>query len=546
MLLVFLGEPALSDFRRLPLLDRCRQQWAELDDIAADYVLMAHVHRPLEDAERELLQRILGAGPEAPARQPNQLFVCPRPGTISPWSSKATDILRNCGFDAVQRVERGIAYTFRSSTPPTPEQLIHVAPLLHDRMTEAPASDLALLFAQIAPQPLVRIPVLAEGRGALERANSDMGLALADDEVDYFLQTYRSAQRDPTDVELMMFSVVNSEHCRHKIFNAEWVIDGKAQPHSLFDMIRNTHALQPHGTVKAYSDNSGILQGYRVPVFRPDGSAQHRYAYRDEQTHVLIKVETHNHPTAISPYPGASTGVGGEIRDEGAAGTGGVSQAGLCAFFTSHLRLPDYAQPWEQQHAEFPARLATPLQIMTEGPIGGAAFGNEFGRPNILGLFRTYEDVAQGRYRGYHKPITVAGGVGLIDDAHVEKKQPQAGDYVIQLGGPAMLIGLGGGAASSMDTGSNQEDLDFASVQRDNPEMERRCQELISRCIALGTENPILSIHDVGAGGLSNALPEIVHAARRGGQFELREIPSDDPAMTPLELWCNEAQERYV
>ncbi len=544
MLLVFLGEPALSDFRRLPLFDRCRQQWPDLKGLDAGFFFMVHLRRRLADAEREQLQRILGAGPEAPAHQPNQLFICPRPGTISPWSSKATDILHNCGLDVVVRVERGIAYTFSSSTPPTAEQLAGIAPLLHDRMTEAPTGDLEALFAQIAPQPLVRIPVLAEGRAALERANADMGLALADDEVDYVAQTYRSVQRDPTDVELMMFSVVNSEHCRHKIFNAEWVIDGKAQPHSLFDMIRNTHALQPHGTVKAYSDNSGILQGYCVPVFRPDGNAQHRYTYRDEQTHVLIKVETHNHPTAISPYPGASTGVGGEIRDEGAAGTGGVPQAGLCAFFTSHLRLPDYAQPWERDHAEFPARLATPLHIMTEGPIGGAAFGNEFGRPNILGLFRTYEDVAQGRYRGYHKPIMVAGGVGLIDDVHVEKKQPQAGDYVIQLGGPAMLIGLGGGAASSMDTGSNQEDLDFASVQRDNPEMERRCQELISRCIALGAENPILSIHDVGAGGLSNACPELVEET--GARFQLRAIHNDDPSMSPMQIWCNEAQERYV
>ncbi len=544
MLLVFSGETALSDFRRLPLLERCRQLWPQLSDLTANYLLMAHLKRPLSADEQNQLQQILGAGALAPPRQTNQLFVCPRAGTISPWSSKATDILRNCGFDAVARVERGTAYTFDSATPPTAEQWAQIGPLLHDRMTEAPVDDLETLFARIEPQPLVYIPVQAEGRAALERANSEMGLALADDEVDYFLQTYLSAQRDPTDVELMMFSVVNSEDCRHKIFNAEWIIDGASKQHTLFDMIRNTHAVQPRGTVKAYSDNSGILQGFCVPVFRPDSSAQHRYTYRNEQTHVLIKVETHNHPTAISPYPGASTGVGGEIRDEGAAGTGGVSQAGLCAFFTSHLRLPDYAQPWEGNYAEFPTRLATPLQIMTEGPIGGAAFGNEFGRPNILGLFRTCETEAQGRYRGYHKPIMVAGGVGMIDDLHVEKKQPQTGDYVIQLGGPAMLIGLGGGAASSMDTGSNQEDLDFASVQRDNPEMERRCQELISRCIGLGADNPIVSIHDVGAGGLSNACPELVEDV--GARFQLRAIHNDDPSMSPMQIWCNEAQERYV
>ena len=544
MLIVFRGEKALSDFRRMPLLGRCRQHLSSLVDIETHYIFIAHLRHELTSDERVQLQHILGAQDEAQQLRPDQLCVCPRPGTISPWSSKATDILRNCGFAAVDRVERGIVYTFVGAPNPTPEQLAPLAPLLHDRMIEAPITDIEALFAQVAPRPLVHIPVLSEGRIALERANTAMGLALSDEEMDYFLSAYGKEQRNPTDVELMMFSVVNSEHCRHKIFNAEWIVDGQAQTHSLFDMIRHTHKTHPEGTVKAYSDNSGILQGYRVPVFRPDGSAQHSYGYRDEQTHVLIKVETHNHPTAISPYPGASTGVGGEIRDEGAAGTGGTPQAGLNAFFTSHLRLPDFGQPWEKAHAEFPARLATPLEIMTEGPIGGAAFGNEFGRPNILGLFRTYEDMAQARYRGYHKPIMVAGGIGLIDDLHVEKKTPQEGDYVIQLGGPAMLIGLGGGAASSMDTGSNQEDLDFASVQRENPEMERRCQELINRCIALGSDNPILSIHDVGAGGLSNACPELVEET--GARFQLRAIHNDDPSMSPMQVWCNEAQERYV
>ncbi len=544
MLLIFRGETALSDFRRLPLLERSRQHLPGLASLETHYLFIAHLRRELTPDEHLQLERILGAQSEAQSLQPHQLFVCPRPGTISPWSSKATDILRNCGFTAVERVERGIVYTFVGSPTPTPVQLEQLAPLLHDRMIEAPVSDIEALFAQVDPRPLVHIPVLSEGRTALERANVEMGLALSDEEMDYFLRTYGQQQRNPTDVELMMFSVVNSEHCRHKIFNAAWVVDGQEQTHSLFDMIRNTHKTHPQGTVKAYSDNSGILQGYRVAVFRPDGAQQHGYVYRDEQTHVLIKVETHNHPTAISPYPGAATGVGGEIRDEGAAGTGGAPQAGLNAFFTSHLRLPNFAQPWEKAHAEFPARLATPLEIMTEGPIGGAAFGNEFGRPNILGLFRTYEDMAQARYRGYHKPIMVAGGIGLIDAVHVEKKTAQKGDYVIQLGGPAMLIGLGGGAASSMDTGSNQEDLDFASVQRENPEMERRCQELINRCIALGTANPILSIHDVGAGGLSNACPELVEET--GARFQLRAILNDDPSMSPMQIWCNEAQERYV
>lgn len=478
---------------------------------------------------------ILDVDAALPARAHNEVAIGPRPGTTSPWSSKATDILKNCGLAFVRRVERGTLYTFAADSLPSA-----VLPLLYDRMTEAPLDSLEALFRRVEPKPLVYIPVRAEGRRALEVANREMGLALSDEEVDYALHAF--AGRDPTDVELMMFAVVNSEHCRHKIFNADWIIDGQREAHSLFDMIRHTHAAHPQGTVKAYSDNAGVIEGFAVPIFGPDEGF--RYGYRQRQTHVLIKVETHNHPTAIAPYPGASTGVGGEIRDEGAAGTGGWSQAGLCAFFTSHLHLPGFAQPWEKERAAFPDRLATPLAIMTEGPIGGAAFGNEFGRPNILGMFRTLEDDSTGGWRGYHKPIMVAGGVGLIDAAHVEKKIPAAGDCVIQLGGPAMLIGLGGGAASSMDTGANSEDLDFASVQRDNPEMQRRCQELISRCILLGVENPIISIHDVGAGGLSNACPELV--ADVGARFDLRAIHNDDPGMSPMQIWSNEAQERYV
>ncbi len=537
MLLAFVGPPALSFLRRRSLIARCQSCAPEIEDLRATYFYAVQCARTLTDDELARLMRILDVDMALPARARNEVAIGPRLGTTSPWSSKATDILRNCGLEFVRRVERGTLYAFAADTLPSA-----VLPLLYDRMIEAPLNSLETLFRRVEPKPLVHIPVRAEGRRALVVANREMGLALSDEEIDYALHAF--AGRDPTDVELMMFAVVNSEHCRHKIFNADWIIDGQREARSLFDMIRHTHAAHPEGTVKAYSDNAGVIEGSDVPVFGPQLDEDFRYGYRQRQTHVLIKVETHNHPTAIAPYPGASTGVGGEIRDEGAVGTGGWSQAGLCAFFTSHLRLPGFAQPWEKERAAFPDRLATPLAIMTEGPIGSAAFGNEFGRPNILGMFRTLEDDSTGVWRGYHKPIMVAGGVGLIDAAHVKKKTPAAGDCVIQLGGPAMLIGLGGGAASSMDTGANSEDLDFASVQRDNPEMQRRCQELISRCISLGAENPIISIHDVGAGGLSNACPELV--ADVGARFDLRAIHNDDPGMSPMQIWSNEAQERYV
>ena len=537
MLLAFVGPPALSSLRRRSLLARCQSCAPEVEELRARYFYAVQCARALTDDEMARLMRILDVDATLPARSHNEVAIGPRPGTTSPWSSKATDILKNCGLEFVHRVERGTLYDLAVDTLPSA-----VLPLLYDRMIEAPLDSLETLFRRVDPKPLVHIPVRAKGRCALVAANREMGLALSDEEIDYALHAF--AGRDPTDVELMMFAVVNSEHCRHKIFNADWIIDGQREVRSLFDMIRHTHAAHPQGTIKAYSDNAGVIEGFDVPVFGPQLDEGFRYGYRQRHTHVLIKVETHNHPTAIAPYPGASTGVGGEIRDEGAAGTGGWSQAGLCAFFTSHLRLPEFAQPWEKERAAFPDRLATPLAIMTEGPIGGAAFGNEFGRPNILGMFRTLEDDGTGVWRGYHKPIMVAGGVGLIDAAHVEKKTPTEGDCVIQLGGPAMLIGLGGGAASSMDTGANSEDLDFASVQRDNPEMQRRCQELISRCISLGEKNPIISIHDVGAGGLSNACPELV--ADVGARFDLRAIHNDDPGMSPMQIWSNEAQERYV
>ena len=539
------GPSALSDFRRGALLQRCRQAEPAVRGLETRHFYLVH----WQGGDRGRLEALVFGDAACPDRPPTEgpgdggdtsICIAPRPGTISPWSTKATDILRNCGLTSVARIERGTEYRILADGPFSPASLL---PLLHDRMTEAVLQEDDALFSEVAPRPL-QLVSLAEGPAALERANGEMGLALSDDEIRYLFDAFATLRRDPTDVELVMFANVNSEHCRHKIFNADWTIDGARRERSLFAMIRNTHARCPQGTVKAYADNAGVIEGWRTPSFRPDSEGPFAYGYRDQLNHILCKVETHNHPTAISPFPGASTGVGGEIRDEGATGIGGQSQAGLCAFYTSHLRIPGFAQPWERDFAEFPERLATPLQIMTDGPLGGAAFGNEFGRPNILGLFRTFEETAAGRYRGYHKPIMVAGGVGLIAAGQVEKMQPRPGDRVVQLGGPAMLIGLGGGYASSMDSGSNLADLDFASVQRDNPEMQRRCQELISRCISLGGGNPIVSIHDVGAGGLSNACPELVEG--QGARFDLRAIPNDDPGMSPMEIWCNEAQERYV
>lgn len=544
-LLSLAGPPALSAFRRRMLLDLCKAMLPRVHSVEARFVYLAEIEADLSPQDNQQLARVLGSAQGDPTPSGAGLLVAPRPGTISPWSSKATDILHNCGLKAVVRVERGLHYAFADEDgaviPPADLELVHA--LLHDRMTEAVIPDPATLFKHVAPRPLQTVALRADGRAALEAANKRWGLALSGEELDYLADTYSRLDRDPTDVELVMFANVNSEHCRHKIFNAAWIIDGVRQDRSLFDMIRNTHARHPEHTIKAYSDNAGVIEGFPAAVFRPlDGDFT--YAYHDRQTHIVCKVETHNHPTAISPYPGAATGVGGEIRDEGSTGRGSRSQAGLCAFYVSHLRLPGWAQPWETDLGEPPAHLASPLQIMTEGPIGGAAFGNEFGRPNVLGVFRTYEQYVDGRHRGYHKPIMVAGGSGLIDADQVAKKQPARGDVVIQIGGPAMLIGLGGGYASSMDSGSNTQDLDFASVQRDNPEMERRCQELIDRCYGLGAANPIKSIHDVGAGGLSNACPELVEEG--GAIFDLRAVHNDEPGMSPMEIWSCEAQERYV
>jgi phosphoribosylformylglycinamidine synthase len=501
-------------------------------------------------AERARLERILfyGRAERAAPHEGKFLLVVPRLGTISPWSSKATDIAHQCALANVERIERGTAFRIAVDAEVLTEQeLARLLPLLHDRMTQTVLSrleDASALFRTYQPARLVSVELGQRSHQAIEQANRDLGLALSTDEIDYLVDAFMRIGRDPTDVELMMFAQANSEHCRHKIFNASWSIDGVAQPHSLFDMIRNTHAVSPQGTVVAYSDNSAIMEGAETERFFPVASGEYRYA--KGLLHTLMKVETHNHPTAISPYPGAATGSGGEIRDEGATGRGAKPKSGLTGFSVSSLRIPGYEQPWERTDYGRPGRMASALQIMLEGPIGGAAFNNEFGRPNLCGYFRTFEQRMGAETRGYHKPIMIAGGLGNIAAEHTHKCALAEGALLIQLGGPGMLIGLGGGAASSMNSGANNEDLDFDSVQRDNAEMQRRAQEVIDRCWAMGAANPVLSIHDVGAGGLSNALPELVHAAGRGALIDLRKVPSLEPGMSPLQIWCNEAQERYV
>jgi len=549
------GCPAHSQFRLTKLLGQCREQLPELSGLNSHFLHIAELDEPLDAHERDILEKLLSYGPREPAVHADGLvfIVVPRPGTISPWSSKATDIVHNCGLEKVRRVERGIVYSFvlPVGTEPGMMQRAALLPLLHDRMTETvlfDTDDTAALFRHAVPAPCERIDMLGGGRAALESANRELGLALSADEIDYLQENFTALRRNPVDIELMMFAQANSEHCRHKIFNADWRIDGQVQDHSLFDMIRASYRASPAGILSAYSDNAAVLEGYRVQRFfpRPDDC---RYAEHHEPAHLVVKVETHNHPTAISPFPGAATGSGGEIRDEGATGRGAKPKAGLCGFSVSNLRIPGYEQPWETDHGK-PARIASALEIMIEGPLGAAAFNNEFGRPNLCGYFRTFEEQVPGangpELRGYHKPIMLAGGCGMIRAEHVNKDTIPPGTPIVVLGGPAMLIGLGGGAASSMSSGASAEDLDFASVQRGNPEMERRAQEVIDACWALGADNPVISVHDVGAGGLSNAVPELVNDSGRGGSFELRAIPNDDPGMTPLQVWCNEAQERYV
>jgi phosphoribosylformylglycinamidine synthase len=510
---------------------------------SARFVYLLDLENPLDDAARIQACTLLGAETAAAAaagggKPGTVFFVSPRKGTISPWSSKATDIFCNCGLDAVRRVERAVCFEIAAPGLQRP-----ALGSLFDRMTEGLYENLDDLFEHRPPAPGRAFDVLGKGRAALDEANRDMGLALSDAEIRYLCDSYTQAGRNPTDTELVMFGQVNSEHCRHKIFNAEWIIDGEKKEPSLFQMIRHTHACHPEGTLVAYTDNSGVMEGVKAAGLEID-PASRAYRFAEDQIDILMKVETHNHPTAISPFPGAATGVGGEIRDEAATGTGSKSKAGVAGFMVSNLRVPGFEMPWEKRHAEFPARLASPLSIMLEGPIGGAAFGNEFGRPQLCGFFRTYEEQAAGRYRGYHKPIMLAGGMGNIRRGQVYKKEVPPGSLIVQLGGPAMRIGLGGGAASSMTTGSNDEALDFDSVQRGNAEMERRCQEVIDACVALGDRNPILSIHDIGAGGLSNGCPELVE--KTGATFELREVHNEERSMRPMEIWCCEAQERYV
>ena len=552
-MILLLGSDAFSPFRLVALKDAIAKADATLGPIEIDakwvYAIQP-VGESVDEVELARAASLLNAvGPCDGA----DFFVTPRKGTISPWSTKATDIFRNCGLKTIARVERGIRYfvtrdrnvasplsTSTSTSASTSTSFLH---LIHDKMTEGVYETIDDLFDVDEPRPGRVYDVMAKGVAVIREANEEMGLAISEPEMKYLAESFKKAGRNPTDTELTMFGQVNSEHCRHKIFGAEFIINGKKMPHSLFEMIKNTHKKRPQNTLSAYKDNSSVVTGFKTDVFAIDPKTN-AYSFKKDQLDQLMKVETHNHPTAISPFPGAATGVGGEIRDEAATGTGSRTVAGICGFMVSNLRIPGYPQPWERDFADFPKRLATPLQIMTEGPIGGAAFGNEFGRPQLCGFFRTYEGLVAGELRGYHKPIMLAGGMGVIRESQVQKKDVTVGALIVQIGGPAMRIGLGGGAASSMMTGTNSEALDFNSVQRGNAEMQRRCQGVVDACSYLGKANPILSIHDIGAGGLSNGCPELVEAT--GGRFELREVHNEERSMNPMEIWCCEAQERYV
>jgi phosphoribosylformylglycinamidine synthase len=556
---VLFGAAALSAFKSSKLLHSLQAKLPQVKAFSAQFVHFLDCEEELSEQDLQVVQALLDYGAAFTSKLENKhselqltRVVVPRPGTISPWSSKASDILHNCGLAVVDRVERGVSFCVQLSSPLDEAEIAALDEMLHDRMTQTVLEDVqqaSCLFRHAQPEPMASVDVLGSGREALSCANSELGLALADDEIDYLHQQFVDLGRNPNDIELMMFAQANSEHCRHKIFNADWTIDGQRQEHSLFGMIRNTHQQSPAGVLSAYSDNAAVMTGHDSARFFPDPASK-KYGFVEEPVHILMKVETHNHPTAIAPFPGASTGSGGEIRDEGATGTGSKPKAGLTGFSVSNLKIPDYPQPWEDELGK-PAHIASALDIMLEGPIGGASFNNEYGRPALCGYFRSFEqsvpnESGEKEVRGYHKPIMIAGGIGNIREPHVLKSGISAGAQLIVLGGPAMLIGLGGGAASSMASGSGNEDLDFASVQRENAEMERRCQEVIDQCWQLGDENPIAFIHDVGAGGLSNALPELVKDGGRGGKFNLRSIPNAESQMSPLEIWCNEAQERYV
>ncbi|HGO7031190.1 TPA: phosphoribosylformylglycinamidine synthase [Neisseria meningitidis] len=547
------GVTALSDFRVEKLLQKAAALGLPEVKLSSEFWYFVGSEKALDAATVEKLQALLAAQSveQTPkAREGLHLFlVTPRLGTISPWASKATNIAENCGLagiERIERIERGMAVWLEGRL--NDEQKQQWAALLHDRMTESVLPDFqtaSKLFHHLESETFSGVDVLGGGKEALVKANTEMGLALSADEIDYLVENYQALQRNPSDVELMMFAQANSEHCRHKIFNADFILNGEKQPKSLFGMIRDTHNAHPEGTVVAYKDNSSVIEGAKIERFYPNAAENQGYRFHEEDTHIIMKVETHNHPTAIAPFAGAATGAGGEIRDEGATGKGSRPKAGLTGFTVSNLNIPDLKQPWEQDYGK-PEHISSPLDIMIEGPIGGAAFNNEFGRPNLLGYFRTFEEKFDGQVRGYHKPIMIAGGLGSIQAQQTHKDEIPEGALLIQLGGPGMLIGLGGGAASSMDTGTNDASLDFNSVQRGNPEIERRAQEVIDRCWQLGGKNPIISIHDVGAGGLSNAFPELVNDARRGAVFKLREVPLEEHGLNPLQIWCNESQERYV
>src|ERR1700761_6777186 len=578
----FPGASALSDFRQTRLLETLTRIDPNITGVRAQYLHFVNAQSPLSAEDTAKIEALMHYGDPLEATKERgaaeTFLVVPRFGTVSPWASKATDIAHLCGLAQVRRIEHGVEYTVTLKSgllggkkALTDEARAAVAAALHDRMTESLSSsrDHALhLFDELPAKPLQTVDVLSNGRGALEAANAELGLALAADQIDYLGAAFTKLGRTPTDVKLMMFAQANSEHCRHKIFNAEWTIDGEKQDISLFNMIRNTEKLNPQGTIVAYSDNSAIMAGGQAERWFPrkpaaEGELAEHYGRHVELTHTLMKVETHNHPTAISPFPGAATGAGGEIRDEGATGRGARPKAGLAGFTVSNLDLPDAREAWEnardavqpvghrnpadeQQIYGRPDRIASPLQIMIDGPLGGAAFNNEFGRPNLGGYFRAYEQNVAGTVRGYHKPIMIAGGIGNISDQHTHKHDLPEGTLLIQIGGPGMRIGMGGGAGSSMATGTNTAELDFDSVQRGNPEIERRAQEVINACWQLGEKNPILSIHDVGAGGLSNAFPELVDGAGKGARFELRQVRLEESGLAPREIWSNEAQERYV
>lgn len=555
-MLILRGSSALSPFKQDKLLAQFSALGIGVSSVQAQYVHFVDVQSELNEADMFVLSQLLSYGPTSENIDASGYFVLvtPRPGTISPWASKATDIAKNSGLSQIHRIERGIAYYIvfdHKTVDSIASDLAAIAAPLHDRMTQAVFTQLEhaqQLFVQAEAKPFLSVPIVEEGKAALEQANKKLGLALADDEVDYLFDSFTKLGRNPNDIELYMFAQANSEHCRHKIFNADWTIDGEVQPKSLFKMIKNTFEVSSDYVHSAYKDNAAVMEGWKAGRFYPDAKTQ-AYDYHHQDIDILMKVETHNHPTAISPFAGAATGSGGEIRDEGATGRGSKPKAGLVGFTVSNLNIPMLPQPWEVAYGK-PARIVTALDIMLEGPLGGAAFNNEFGRPNILGYFRTFEqkvDSFNGKeVRGYHKPIMLAGGLGNIKKDHIQKAEITVGAKLIALGGPAMNIGLGGGAASSVASGESNADLDFASVQRENPEMERRCQEVIDKCWQLGDDNPIQFIHDVGAGGLSNAFPELVNDAERGGVFELRNVPNDEPGMSPLEIWCNESQERYV